>query len=81
MKKTMLVVSAIFMMGCSANYLENPQYIVKDPHFEGYQTKKDAIETRYLDKEITYAQYLEDVKALDQEYSKEVQHREDAIGQ
>ena len=79
MKKVIFLFCAVVLAGCSSNYLENPQYFVQDPHFESYQTKKDAIEKQYLDKKITYADYLEQVKALDETYSKEVKERESVV--
>ena len=59
-------------------YLDNPQTIIQDPHFTRYKEERDDLEHRYLQKAITFAEYTEKMKELDDKYSKEVQER-DAI--
>jgi len=85
MKKIILFLTLVFMFGCSyegkqlGSYLEDPGSIIKDPHFEEYQSKRDDLESQYLRKEITYAEYLEKLNELEEMYSKEVQERQQVI--
>ena len=60
------------------DYIEQPQTIIQDPHFESYKEKRDALESQYLRKEIPYADYVQKTKELDDSYAKQVQKR-DAI--
>ena len=50
--------------------------MIRDPHFSDYQEKRDALESKYLNKEITYADYVQQRDELDTTYTKEVQTRE-----
>ena len=59
-------------------YIEEPETIIKDPHYASYQEQSDSLEKEYLSKKITYADYLDKKKILDEKYTKEVQNR-DAI--
>ena len=79
MNKMLVFLMGIFLAGCTyegKNYFEQPQYLIQDPHFSDYKEKRDALESKYLSKEITYADYLKQMKELDETYSKEVQARE-----
>ena len=73
------------LTGCSVGqekletYLENPGTIIKDPHFAQYQQNLDSLESEYLAKKITYAEYLERKKELDEKYTKEVKERNEII--
>ena len=68
-----------FLTGC-AIYEEEPiKSIVADPHFSKYQEEMDTLESSYLGKEISYADYLAKKKELDEKYNKEVKEREDIL--
>ena len=73
MKKYFLILIVLFFIGC--NYLDNPETLLKDPHYSGYKEKSDALEHEYLQGKIAYPQYLERKKQLDDDYAKEVQDR------
>ena len=85
MKKIIIGMLVLFLAGCSTvqdkieTYTDEPENFVKDPHFGGYKTSLDDLESRYLKKEITYADYLEKKKELDEQYNKEVQERTEKI--
>lgn len=86
MKKPVMFIALLLLCaGCTyegrklSEYIEEPQAIIKDPQFETYQEKRDALESRYLRKEITYADYVEKTEELDTSYSKEVQKRDEII--
>jgi hypothetical protein len=76
MKKSLVFIGALLLFGCSyGGYLENPEKIIRDPHFAEYKDKRDILESAYLRKEITYAEYIEQRDELDEKYDKEVQER------
>ncbi len=83
-KEILFLVLPGLLAGCTYEgkalneYVEKPQTIITDPQFETYKEKRDELERHYLRKEITYADYVQKTKELDDAYSKEVQKR-DAI--
>lgn len=89
MKKNILMVGLLFLMGCTygciyegsdpSHYLKDPKAIIQDPHFTEYQEKRDKLESDYLNKKITYAEYVEEMDELDKTYSEEVEERESVI--
>ena len=85
-KKMLLLFLVSVLAGCTyagerelSDYIKEPSTIVRDPHFGNYKEKLDALEKQYLEKEITYAQYLEQKTALDDQYNKEVSERNQKI--
>ena len=76
MKKYLFIVAVFILVGCETEQIKS---FVRDPHYAQYQEKLDDLEQTYLKKEISYAQYLEQKKEIDDNYSKEVQEREDII--
>lgn len=77
MKKGLLLLCALTLLGCTygQDYLKNPETIIRDPHFSAYKQKRDDLESAYLRKEITYAEYIEQRDRLDEIYAREVQER------
>jgi len=59
--------------------VEEPQSLLRDPHFAQYEEERQALEHAYLEGQITYVDYLQRKKELDEKYEKEVQDREAAI--
>ena len=82
-KKSLLLFCVLALAGCSygQNYLENPETLIRDPHFADYKDKRDNLERQYLRKEITYVEYIEGKDRLDEKYDREVQARTDIISQ
>ena len=85
-KKMILLFLASVLAGCTyagerelSDYINEPSTIVQDPHFGNYKEKLNAVEKEYLEKKITYAQYLEQKTALDDRYNKEVEERNQKI--
>lgn len=85
-KKMILLFLVSVLAGCTyagerelSDYISEPSTIVKDPHFANYKEKLDGIEKEYLEKKITYAQYLEQKTALDNQYTREVKERDEKI--
>ena len=85
MKQFMTLLLITVLAGCAykgknlQQYLNEPQSLIRDPHFEGYKNSRDEVESLYLKKKITYAEYLEKVKQMDEVYAKEVQERNTKI--
>ncbi len=77
MKKIILVIGMLILVGCSAGkekietYIDEPQTLLKDPTYTTYKEQSDALEKQYLRKKITYAQYVEQKKELEEKYAKE----------
>ena len=61
------------------DYLKQPHSLIRDPHFTGYKQSRDELESSYLKKEITYAEYIEQKTEMDNKYTKEVQKRNSII--
>jgi hypothetical protein len=85
-KRIAVFVLLSFIAGCTyagernlEDYLNDPKTWVQDPHFENYQQKRDELEGRYLRKEISYAEYLEQRTTLDDRYAGEVAERNQKI--
>ncbi len=80
-----LTLALVSVLGCASGeqrlegYLQQPETFLKDPHFTSYKEKLDALESDFLKKKITYAEYLDKKKELDETYAKEVQERSEKI--
>jgi hypothetical protein len=85
MKRAVALVLVCIAAGCAyqgktiGEYLEDPKTIIQDPHYMEYRSKRDQIEADYLNKKITYSDYLNAIKELDQNYTKEVYERNEII--
>lgn len=82
MKKAVLLCFVALLIGCSYagekkldEYLSDPKTWVKDPHFANYKEQRDVLESEYLQKNISYAEYLERRTSLDERYAREVFER------
>jgi len=69
----------LFFAGCSSSPTEDLKTLISDPHYGQYQQKLDDLEHQQLSGTISYAEYLERKKQLDEDYTKEVQDRETII--
>lgn len=85
MKVMLIILSIFFIAGCSyegknvKSYLEEPRWFIKDPHYAAYQDKQQKLESKFLSKEITYAEYIRQKEGLEETYAKEVQERNQKI--
>jgi len=80
MKKIFILVLCVALFGCSytmKDYIENPTTILRDPLSYEHREDLNKLERAYLRKEMTYAQYLEKKKQLEEDYNRDVQNRED----
>jgi len=86
MKKLFLIGLALMILGCSyggdkiQGYLDEPRTLFEDPVSVEHQQALDDLERVYLRKEITYAQYLEKKKRLEEDYVRDIRGRETMIG-
>ncbi|HRZ40492.1 MAG TPA: hypothetical protein P5246_05740 [Candidatus Omnitrophota bacterium] len=70
--------------GCSfeqrpvQSFIENPPKVLRDPAFTEYQEQMEALESRHLAGEISYAEYVAEQKEIQEGYDRQVRHR-DAI--
>ena len=78
MKKAYSILG-IFMLLTGCNYLDEPQSLLKEPHYAAYQEKLNTLESSYLNGETTYGDYLEKKRQADDTYTKEVQDRTEKI--
>ena len=79
MKGVILSLFLIGLIGCSTYETEQMQSFLADPHYGKYVEKLDALEKKHLDGTMSYSEYLEQKKQVDDTYAKEVQQREHII--
>jgi len=80
-KKPLLMICMMMILGCTygQDYLDDPQSFIRDPHFADYKDHLNDLESSYLNKEISYAQYIEQKQRLDYKYEREVKERNSKI--
>jgi hypothetical protein len=85
MKKGLFLVLGLVLVGCAykgqtfESYIDEPENILRDPHYASYQDQADMLEKDYLSKKISYAEYMEKKSELENKYSKEVKERESIV--
>ena len=75
----MICLVALFC-GCSYS-TEKIKTLMADPDYTRHQEELGNLEKSYLDKKMTYSEYLEKKKQLEDHYTKEMQAREEKIHQ
>ncbi len=81
MNKAALVVVVMVFLGCSygkqhvESMLDNPPAILEDSLYADIEASLEELEGRYLRQEISYAQYLEKKKELENRYKYEADRR------
>ena len=78
MKKGIILFIVLLLGGCSYG-TEQLKTLLEDPHYMEYRDNRDKLEKSYLDGDITYAQYLDSKKQLDDDYDREVREREEKL--
>ena len=66
---------SVLLVGCSTT-MEN---WYRDPHFAKHQEAMNNLEHQYLHKEMSYTEYQQKKKELEDQYSYEVKMREEKI--
>ena len=85
MKNLWIVLFVFFVAGCAStterleSMVDDPRTILQDPGFANYQQKLDDLEKQYLQKKITYAEYIEQKKKIEEDYSGEIQKQKDSL--
>ncbi|MFH1359661.1 MAG: hypothetical protein ABIJ41_01315 [Candidatus Omnitrophota bacterium] len=78
MKMIIVLIFALLTVGC-AYVVDDVKDLVKDPHYTAYQQQMDNLESSYLSDELSYPEYLKRKQHLEDNYSKEVEEREQKI--
>ena len=78
MKRLAGLILILFLTGCSFGVQEMESFM-KDPHYAQHQQALDDLEHAYLKKEISYTEYQQKKKELEDKYAAEVKIREDKI--
>lgn len=81
MRILLIFLLVIFLTGCTYDEAKRLTTFMEDPHYAQYKKQLDSLEKSYLDKEISYAEYLRRKEQIDEQYTKEVQKRERIIHQ
>ena len=82
MRKILTIGLAAMLTGCSygaehlKTFVEDP---LRDPHYAENQQKLADLESEYLAKKMTYAEYIEKKQELENQYEKEVKERNQKI--
>lgn len=77
MKRYAMVVALIFIVGCTA--AEPVENIIRDKEFTSYRETLDQLESDYLQKKISYADYLEKKKNVENNYQQQIDSRRELI--
>ena len=86
MKRLLLMMCMIALAGCSSYgadqvrvFINDPPGLLKDQEYAQYRKDLNEAERQYLNKEITYAQYLEEKKDIENGYSQQIQERQESL--
>lgn len=76
--------AAILLCGVSCadkieKYLDDPKTLLEDPVSVNHQQALDDLERSYLRKEMTYAEYLQQKKQIEDAYTLQVEKRQQII--
>ena len=77
-KIILLLLAMVIAAGCTYDG-ESLQTWVADPHYTQYHEKLDDAERSYLEGDMSYSEYLERKKMIDEQYTKEIKERESII--
>ena len=78
MKRIGALLLVLFLSGCSFG-VQDMESLVKDPHYAQHQQAIDDLEHAYLKKQISYSEYQQKKKELEDKYTAEVKIREEKI--
>jgi len=82
MKFFILILSCLLVSACSygeqriQKVMDDPIELLKDPLTVEHKQAMTDLEQAYLNEDITYAEYLEQKKQLEEDYTRQVQKRE-----
>ncbi len=78
MKRFAGLILVLFLMGCTFG-VEDMESLMKDPHYAHNQQALHELEHAYLQKQISYTEYQQKKKELEDTYAKEVKMQEEKI--
>ncbi len=77
MKCLMLCVGLLFAAGCAS---QGPiKSIIRDQQFSEYKTTLEQLEKDYLKKKLSYAEYLQQKKRVEENYQQKIDARQALI--
>ena len=85
MKQGLIILFLVLLAGCAetTNRLESivddPGTILQDPGFANYQQKQDDLEKEYLQKKITYAEYLQRKNKIEEDYARDIKKQKNSL--
>lgn len=85
MKRLMAFYFVLIFLGCSygsdkiRTLINEPETILRDPEYADYKESLDHLESDYLHKRISYAEYLEQKRQIEAGYDQEIKTRRDQI--
>ncbi|HSV43891.1 MAG TPA: hypothetical protein VLJ10_04985 [Candidatus Bathyarchaeia archaeon] len=77
MKKRLAVFVCLLLVGCAygkqhvESVLDNPPKILTDPQYTEYEKQVNEAESRYLNGEISYADYVAKKQSLEDRYTRQ----------
>ncbi len=77
-RKFFMAFVLITLIGCHY-FPDDFERLMRDPHYTRYQQQLNELESSYLKGSLSYADYLEKKKQIDDTYTQEVQEREQII--
>ena len=77
MKRYLGIFSLLLIVGCSA--ADPVKNIIRDKEFATYSETLDQLESDYVQKKITYAEYLEKKQKVEDNYQQQIDSRRDII--
>jgi hypothetical protein len=82
MKNIFIILALLFLTGCAEKFqslVDDPGTILQDPDFTNYQQRLDSVEKEYLDKKITYAEYLERKNKIEEDYARQTKEQKQSL--
>lgn len=78
MKRMAGLILGLFLAGCTFG-VQNMESLMKDPHYAQHRQALDDLEHAYLQKQISYIEYEQKKKELENKYVTEVKMREEKM--
>lgn len=81
MKKIAAIGLVVFLCGCAygTRDIEDIKTFVTDQEYARYKARLDGLETSYLSGQITYAQYLDQKKQVQENYDSDIKRRQQKL--
>lgn len=77
MNRFVICAGLLFIVGCSSQ--GTIKDIIRDQQFSGYKVELEQLEKDYLQKKISYAEYLDKKKHVEEQYQRKIDTREQLL--